>query len=687
MPGLVTVTNDSEIAVLTVDNPPLNVLNQSVRSALRDSLEQVLSQTSVRAVVVACAGRTFISGSDIREFDRFRVEPKTSTLAAMLEASTKPTVAALFGNVLGGGLEIALGCHWRVAAADTCLGLPEVKLGLCPGAGGSQRLPRAVGIERALDMITSGETVCGREALVIGLIDTVTLDDPRSAAIAFARRVLAEHRRPRRLSEITVPGQPPDFSSWRQKVHEHHKGLDAPLKAIDAVAASFLPFPTGMKIESDTFTALQDSAQSRALRYVFFAERETKKISDLHNEIAPCAITRAAVIGAGTMGTGIAASLANAGIPVTLIESDPVASKKGVVTVRRNLDSVGRRQNLTPDAIAERASLISTAATVGAATDCDIVIEAVFEDLNLKREIFRELDRTAKPGVILATNTSYQDIDAIAAATNRPCEVLGLHFFSPAHIMRLVEVARTRMTSVQSLATAVALVRRIKKLPVVVDAVPGFVGNRLLYERARAAERLLYEGASPAQIDAAMVAFGFPMGPFVAADLAGLDVSWRARRSAGQILPVADALASSGRFGQKTNAGYYRYVPGSRIPEPDNESARIIDCVRSELGIRRRTDITEAEIVERLIYPMFNEGARLLKAKVAIRPSDIDMVCVYGYGFPRHRGGPMYYADQVGLHIVREALIRMARDFDDPTLEPADLLETRIGEGRGVLLS
>lgn len=687
MPDLVTVTNDFEIAVVTINNPPLNVLNQLVRNALRDRLEQVLSQNSVRAVVVTCDGRTFISGSDIREFDQARVEPKTATLAAMLEASAKPTIAALFGSVLGGGLEIALGCHWRIAAVDACLGLPEVKLGLCPGAGGSQRLPRAVGIDRALDMITSGETVRGREALTIGLIDAITLDDPRSAAIAFARRLLAKNRPPRRLSEITVPGCPPDFASWRRKVQECQKGLDAPLKVIDAVEASLLPFPTGMKIESDTFAVLQDSAQSRALRYVFFAERETRKIPELSDEIAPRTISSAAVIGAGTMGTGIAASFANAGIPVTLIESDPAALKNGVVTVMRNLDSVGKRQNLTPDAIAERAALISTAATVGAAVDCDIVVEAVFEDLNLKREIFRELDRTARPGAILATNTSYQDIAAIAAATNRPRDVLGLHFFSPAHIMRLVEVARTAMTSVQTLATAIALVRRIKKLPVVVNAVPGFVGNRLLYERARAAERLLYEGASPAQIDGAMVVFGFPMGPFAAADLAGLDVSWRARRAAGQRLPIADALASSGRFGQKTSAGYYRYVPGSRIPEPDSEADRVIDRVRSELGIRGRSDITEAEIVERLLYPMVNEGARLLKTKIAIRPSDIDIVCVYGYGFPRHRGGPMHYADEVGLQNVREALIHMARDFDDPTLVPAELIETRISEGRGFLSS
>ena len=680
----VTLTRDGAIALLIINNPPVNAMGHAVRAALKARLDEAVANPEVQAIVLACAGRTFVAGADIAEFGKPRAEPLTATLAAALEQSPKPVVAALHGTALGGGLEIALGCHWRIAAAETRMGLPEVKLGLCPGGGGTQRLPRAVGTTRALEMIAGGEMIAAPVALEAGLIDEIAGGELRPAAMALARRVLAEKLPIRRLSEIGVAAESPDtFNAFRDAIRQRQRGREAPLKAIDAVAAASLPFAEGIAVERATFIELEAGAQSRALRHAFFAERETAKVPGLATDLKLRDIARAAVIGAGTMGSGIALCFAQAGIPVTLIESDRTALERGLAALRRNAESLTKRQSWDAGAFEQRLALVTSALELDAAVDADIVVEAVFEELDLKRHVFAALDRIAKPGAILATNTSYQDVDAIAAATKRPEDVLGLHFFSPAHIMRLVEVVRAKRTAPAVLSSALALARKLKKLPVVVGAAPGFVGNRLLYERSRAAELLLQEGASPAEIDRAMIAFSFPMGPFAASDLAGLDVSFRARRATGQSSPIADALAEAGRHGQKTGGGYYRYAPGSRKPEPDPEADAIVARVRNALGATTRRDFTVAAIVERLIYPMVNEGARLLESGIALRPGDIDMVCIHGYGFPAQRGGPMFYADEVGLRAVRDSLDRLARASGDATLVPAPLIERRLKEGRG----
>ena len=670
-----------EIAVVVLDHPPVNALSHALRASLAVRLAEAMGDDAVKAVVIACAGRTFVAGADINELGQKRAEPLTSTLAASLDAAPKPVIAAIHGTALGGGLELAMGCHWRVASPEARFGQPEVKLGIIPGAGGTQRLPRAIGAPKALDMITTGDPIGAAEALKLGLIDEVAAGDLRAGAIAFARRVLAEKRPLRRLRDLPAKDATPElFARARAEIAKKSRGFVAPVKAVDAVEAASLPFDQGMTREHAVFAELQGGPQFRALRHVFFAERETAKLPG--PALTPLEIGRVAVIGAGTMGGGIAMAFASAGIAVTLIESSREALDRGLALIRRNYESSAKRQNLPPDEIEQRLERIEPVLTLDAAALADLIIEAVFEDLGLKQQVFRDLDRIARPGALLATNTSYQDVDAIASVTKRPQDVLGLHFFSPAHVMRLVEVVRAKHTATLALASAVALVRRIRKLPVVVGASPGFVGNRMLAERARECERLLQQGALPQEVDKAMTDFGFPMGPFAASDLAGNDVSWRARQGIGLKSPVADALCEAGRFGQKTGAGYYKYAPGSREAVPDPEAEKIMASVRTRLGHRRR-EFTAAEIVERIIYPLVNEGARLLEEGVAQRPGDIDMVWLNGYGFPAWRGGPMFYADEIGLKTVRDRLDRMARDFGEPALAPAPLLERRIKEGSG----
>ena len=677
---LVKTEHNGGIAVLILDNPPVNALSRALRAALKENLDAALADPAVSAIVIACAGRTFVAGADIAELDKPRIEPLTGTLAACLEQSAKPTIAAIHGTALGGGLELAMGCHWRIAAKEARLGLPEVKLGLIPGGGGTQRLPRLVGSKLALDMISGGEMIAAEAALAAGLVDELAAGDIREAALAFARRVLDEKRAPRRACDLPVKGASAAlFDEKRTDLKKRQRGFEAPLDAVAAVEAASLPFAQGLARERAIFETRRQSGQFRALRHVFFAEREAAKLPDLPAGLPFHEIRAVAVIGAGTMGAGIAMCFANAGIPVTLIETAPDALQRGLDLIRRNYESSAKRQNLSPGDIGRRVALIKGSLALGDAATADLVIEAVFEELDLKRKLFGEIDHVAKPGAILATNTSYQDVDAIAAATRRPENVLGLHFFSPAHVMRLVEVVRARKTAAPVIAASLGVARRLKKLSVVVNAAPGFVGNRMLAERSREADRLLQDGALPQDVDAAMVAFGFPMGPFAASDLAGLDVSWRARRAIGTRLPVADALAEAGRFGQKTGAGYFRYESGSRTPLPDSEADRLIAKVA---GGKRRL-FSAAEIVERLIYPLVNEGARLLEEGVAFRPGDIDVVQLYGYGFPAWRGGPMFYADEVGLPAIRDRLNRLARDTGEQALLPAPLLERRVKEGRG----
>ncbi|HZT52489.1 MAG TPA: 3-hydroxyacyl-CoA dehydrogenase NAD-binding domain-containing protein [Stellaceae bacterium] len=666
---------DGATAVLTIDNPPVNALGHALRSAIKSALDQALADPAVRAIVLIGAGRTFIAGADITEFGKPRAEPLTPTLIATIEAGAKPVVAAIHGHALGGGLELAMGCHYRIAAADARLGQPEVKLGLIPGAGGTQRLPRLVGVPLALEMIAVGEPIGARRALEVGLVDAIAEGDLRASAVAYAERLVRERAPLRRVRDLPMPAADPGaFGSFRGGIERRRRGVEAPIACIEAVeAAATLPFDEGLARERELFTALVNGEQARAQRYFFFAEREAGKIPDIPAELAPREIRRAAVIGAGTMGGGIAMCFANAGIPVTLVESAREALDRGLAAMRRNYAASASRGGLAADEVERRMALVTGSLAYEDAAAADVVIEAVFEDLPLKQEVFARLDRIVAPDAILATNTSYQDVDAIAAATRRPERVLGMHFFSPANVMRLVEVVRGAATAKPVLATAMALGRKLRKVPVPVGVCYGFVGNRMLTQRSRAVERLLLEGAAPHEIDAALVAFGFPMGPLAASDLAGLDVGWRARKARGTTSPVADALCEAGRFGQKTGAGYYHYEPGSRAPIPDPEVARLIAETAQRLGVARRT-VAASEMIDRVLLPMVNEGARILEEGIALRPGDIDVIWVYGYGFPVHRGGPMFYADAMGLASVAARLEEQARRFDDAALAPAPLL-------------
>jgi 3-hydroxyacyl-CoA dehydrogenase len=677
------------VAVLTVDNPPVNALAHAVRLGLRDGLRQAAADPGVTAIVLACAGRTFIAGADITEFGKPPREPMLHEVLDAIEGSPKPVVAAIHGTALGGGLEVALACHWRVGVRPARLGLPEVKLGLLPGAGGTQRLPRLVGVDKALQMIVSGEPVGGEEAARLGLLDEVVEGDLTQAAVAFAGRVVAERRPLRKVRDLDdklapARGQPELFARFRESVARQTRGFRAPESCIRAVEAAVnLPFEAGLQRERELFLELLVSPESRAQRYVFFAEREAAKIPDVPADTPAREVRRAAVIGAGTMGGGIAMNFANVGIPVTVVEVAREALDRGLAVVRKNYEATAARGRLTAADVERRMGLITPTTDFGAVADADLVIEAVFEEMPVKQEVFRKLDAICQPGAVLATNTSTLDVDAIAAVTRRPESVIGMHFFSPANVMRLLENVRGARSSPATIATAMAIGRRIGKVPVLVGVCYGFVGNRMLHQRGKQAERLILEGALPQQVDRVLYDFGFPMGPFAMGDLAGLDVGWRIRKGRGEQALVADRLCELGRFGQKTGAGYYRYE-GDRTPRPDPEVEKIIADVSTSLGITRRP-IDDQEILQRLLYPMVNEGARILEERIAIRPSDIDVIWIYGYGWPVYRGGPMFWADSVGLPAIRDALLAFGRQTGSDAWRPAPLLERLAREGRGFL--
>ena len=680
----VRIERDGAVAVVVIDHPPVNAMSLAVRTGLKSALDETLADPATSAVILMGAGRTFIAGADITEFGKPRAEPLTPTLIAAIEAAGKPVIAAIHGHALGGGLELAMGCHYRIATADARLGQPEVKLGILPGAGGTQRLPRLVGVALALEMIAGGEPIGAKDALAKGLIDEIASGELRPAAIALAQRLVRDKAKLRRVRDIALPpSERAIFGEYRGTIAKRRRGVIAPLRCVEAVeAAATLPFDEGLAKERDIFLELVNSEQAKAQRYFFFAEREAAKIPDLAADIPVQAVKSAAIIGAGTMGGGIAMCFANVGIPVTMVEMSREALERGLATVRRNYESSASRGALAAGDVEKRMALIAGAVGYDGVGAADVVIEAVFEELPLKQEVFRALDRIAKPDAILATNTSYQDVNAIGAATQRPEQVLGLHFFSPANVMRLVEVVRGGKTARPVLASALALARKIRKVPVTVGVCYGFVGNRMLSQRSRAVERLLLEGALPQQIDAALVEFGFPMGPFAAADLAGLDVGWRARKGRGATSPVADALCEAGRYGQKTGGGYYHYEPGSRAPLPDPEVERIIVATSARLGIARRA-IAAEDMLDRVLLPIVNEGARILAEGIALRASDIDVIWVYGYGWPVHRGGPMFHADSIGLKHVAARLAEQARMLDDATLAPAPLLAQLAAAGRG----
>jgi 3-hydroxyacyl-CoA dehydrogenase len=683
----VDLRRDSEIAVVTVDNPPVNALKHEVRAGLGEALRQTRDDPAITAVVIACAGRTFFAGADITEFGKPPQAPGLGEVITAIEALPKPVVAALHGTALGGGFELALACHFRVAVASARVGLPEVKLGLLPGAGGTQRLPRLIGPEKALKLIVTGDPIEAREALADGVVDEIVEGDLTAGAIAYARRVVAEGRPLRRVRDREDKLSAEGFADAAEALTRRLRGREAPAACVEAVRnAIVLPFEEGLKREGELFRKLVAGDQSKAQRYIFFGEREAARVPGIPEGTQSRPIASGAVIGAGTMGGGIAMCFANAGIPVTMVETGRDLLEKGLDRVAANYRATVARGGLGADEMERRIALIKGVTEFDAVGSADVVIEAVFEEMDLKKRVFADLDRIAKTGAVLATNTSTLDVDEIARATSRSQDVLGTHFFSPANVMRLLEIVRGAATAPEALATAVALGRRLGKVPVTVGVCYGFVGNRMLARRSAEAERLLFEGALPQEVDTAVTGFGFPMGPFAMADMAGLDVGWRIRKGRGERNEIEDTLCEAGHFGQKTGKGYFRYDAGSRTPLPDPEVERIILDASSRAGVARRT-ITQEEIVERMIFPMINEGARILEEGVATRPSDIDVIWVYGYGWPVWRGGPMYYADRLGLTHLRDRLTLYAERSGDETLRPATRISRLAAEGRGFATS
>src|SRR5213596_3879053 len=676
------------IAVLTINNPPVNALSQHVRQGLRDGVTQAIADAAVGAIVITCAGRTFIAGADITEFGKPPREPGLHEVLDLIESSLKPVVAAVHGTALGGGLEVTLACHYRAGVRTARFGLPEVKLGLLPGAGGTQRLPRVVGVDKALQMIVSGDPIGADAALNHGLIDAIVDGDLTAAGVAFAEKVLSERRPLKKIRDLedalaAARGKPEVFADFRKSVARQTRGFRAPESCIKAVEAAVnLPFDAGLKRERELFLELLNSPESKAQRYFFFAEREAAKIPDVPAETPAAEIKKAAVIGAGTMGGGIAMNFANVGIPVTVVEVAKEALDRGLGIVRKNYEATAARGRLTAADVEKRMGLITPSVDFQAVANADIVIEAVFEEMPIKQEVFARLDAICKADAVLATNTSTLDVDEIAAATKRPESVIGTHFFSPANVMRLLENVRGRKSSKTTIATAMAVGRRIGKVPVLVGVCYGFVGNRMLHQRGLQAEKLILEGAAPHQVDRVLTDFGFPMGPFAMGDLAGLDVGWRIRKGRGAKAPVADRICELGRFGQKTGAGYFRYEKGDRTPIPDPEVEKIIVDVATSMGITRRF-ISDEEILQRLLYPMVNEGAKILEEKIAIRASDIDVIWVYGYGWPVYRGGPMFWADSIGLRALRDRMLEFKARTGDVFWTPAPLLDRLATEGKG----
>jgi len=686
VPDLVNIARDGAIAVITVDNPPVNALKHDMRVGLIEAFRQAQEEPAIEAVVMMAAGRTFIAGADITEFDKPPRTPTTGDVIEAIEAMPKPVVAALHGTPLGGGLEVALGCHFRVAAPGTKLGLPEIKLGLIPGAGGTQRLPRLIGMPKAMDMILSGNPIPAEQALESGLVDEIVRGDLRAGAIAFAQRVLAEKRPLRKVRGrddklAAMRADPKQFDELAAPHLKRGRGLKAPKAAIEALRWTLqLPVDEALRRERDVFIELRNGEQAKAQRHIFFAEREAAKIADFSKDVKGREVARAAVIGAGTMGGGIAMNFANAGIPVTIVETSDEALKRGLGIIEKNYRASASRGGMSAESVEQRLGLITGTTDMDAIAEADLIIEAVFEDIEVKRDVFGKLDRLAKRDAVLATNTSYLDVNAIAEMTQRPSSVVGMHFFSPANVMKLLEVVRGAKTAPDVLATAMSVGRKIGKVPVVVGVCHGFVGNRMLRVRSVESERLLLEGALPQDVDGALTEFGFPMGPFAMGDLAGLDISWRMRKAQGARAEIADQLCEQGRFGQKTGRGFYIYEQGSRTPMPDPEVEQLIVATSRRLGIARRV-LERKEITERLLFPMINEGARILEEGIAQRASDIDVIWVYGYGFPAWRGGPMFYADTIGLPYVRDRLSAFARETGDPKHEPAPLLARLAGSG------
>ena len=650
----VTTERHGDVLVVIVNNPPVNALSWHVRQGLKDSFEAGIADDGVKAIVLRCDGATFIAGADITEFGKPSQGPDFNAVLNMIELAPKPVVAAIHGTALGGGLETALVCHYRVAVPSAKLGVPEVKLGLLPGAGGTQRLPRVVGIDVAATMVSLGDPLPAAKAHELGLVDALAGEDSLAAdAIAFAKDAIAKGPRPTRDRPIT--GDIDAIEKLKAANARKWKGFEAPYANLACVeAATRLPFEEGMTFERTEFMKLMTGSQSAAQRHMFFAERQAAKIDGLPKDTQLRAIKKVGVIGAGTMGGGISMNFLSAGIPVTIVEMAKDALDRGVGVIRKNYEASAAKGRFTTDKVEAMMGLLTPSLSFDDLADCDLVIEAVYENMDVKKEVFGKLDAIVKPGAILASNTSYLDVNEIASATKRPADVLGMHFFSPANVMKLLEVVRGDATALDVLATVMALSKKIGKVAVVAGVCHGFIGNRMLSQRQGPANQLLLEGATPAQIDKVHTDFGMPMGPFQMADLAGLDIGWH--RDPTRVETIRDAMCAAGRFGQKNGKGFYDYDE-KRNATPSAEALAIIEEFRSKSNLAKR-DITDQEIIERTLYPMVNEGYKILEEGKAQRASDIDVVWIYGYGWPVYRGGPMFWGDLEGAAKIVEALER-----------------------------
>jgi 3-hydroxyacyl-CoA dehydrogenase len=681
------------VGVIWINNPPVNAISVGVRAAIIDGVAKLALDPEIKVGVLACEGRTFMAGADITEFGKPPLSPSLHEAINAVETSVKPIVAAIHGTAFGGGLEVALGCQYRVAIASAKVGLPEVKLGLLPGAGGTQRLPRLIGIDAALGIIVSGDPVAATQAAKAGVIDKIIDGDLLEGAVDYARELAGRGAPLRKVRDINVDtGKIPAgyFDEARKRVAKEKKNLFAPQRIVDAMeAAATLPFDKGMARERELFLQCAQNSQSKALQHVFFAERKAANVPNLDKNVTKREVKSAALIGAGTMGGGIAMNFLNVGIPVTLLEMSQEALDRGVGVIRKNYENTASKGKLSMEQVEQRMGLLKPTLSYDHLRDADLIIEAVFETMAIKKEVFAKLDKVAKKGAILASNTSYLSIDEIADSTSRPGDVVGMHFFSPANVMRLLEIVRGAKTAQDALVTVVDIAKRINKVGVVCGNRDGFIGNRMLGGYAYQASLMVLEGAMPEQVDAALRNFGMPMGVLQMSDLAGLDVGYKSRKDRdpatfdGRVTRSADLLVEMGRKGQKTQAGYYDYAPGDRTPRPSSVVAGIIEQVSKEYGITRR-QFTDAEIVERCFLALMNVGCDVLSEGVASRSSDIDIVYLYGYGFPAYRGGPMFWAEnEVGLSTALEKLKKYSAATGGKWLKVSPLLEKLVAEGKG----
>ena len=682
---------EGDVGVIRLNNPPVNALSHVLRTGIQNAVTQAQDDASL-ALVLICEGRTFIAGADISEFGKPPILPLLPELLVDIEASQKPIIAAIHGTALGGGLETALACHYRCALSSAHVGLPEVKLGLLPGAGGTQRAPRLTGVKAALDLMTTGTPIAAAQALNIGLIDKVVEGDLLSAALEFAEEVIAQGAVLKRVSALEVDkvGVSSEFFvNYKATLSQRFRGQEAPLRIVKCVEAALnTSFDKGLKVERRQFVECMQSSQSAALQHMFFAERMSSKVKNLPKDTQLKNIKRVGIIGGGLMGGGIAMNFVNVGIPVTLLEISQEALLRGKALIAKNYAMTVSKGKLSVELAAQRQDMITGTTDYNDLADMDLVIEAVFENLDIKKQVFNKLDKVCKQGAILATNTSYQDVNLIAQATSRPQDVIGLHFFSPANVMKLLEIVRGDDTSDKVVATSMSIAKSIKKVPALSRVCYGFIGNRMLRHYARESQLCLLEGATPQDIDAVMQNFGMAMGPLAVGDLAGIDIGYKAREGLtdeqkGDVRTycIADALYEMGRLGQKTGAGYYRYDPNTRQRSVDPVVLEVIEAQAKKRGVERKV-ISDKTILERLTFALINEGFKILEEGIAQRPSDIDVVYAFGYGFPAYRGGPMFYADAIGLEKIYETICEFGSIYGEQFWQPAALLKQLVEEGK-----